>query len=61
MSNENRYTVIAPLLGESNLPVNINLREAIATILSQHLQLSAQQLASVFPNYQPVNDLSLLR
>lgn len=51
----------ANLHQKRDLPVNTDFREAIASILSQHLQLSAPQIASVFPNYQPVGDLSLLR
>jgi uncharacterized protein (DUF1501 family) len=54
-------------LSESNLheqrdlPVTTDFREAIATILTQHLQLNSQQLASVLPNYQSVGNLSIFR
>ncbi|VEP11352.1 conserved hypothetical protein [Hyella patelloides LEGE 07179] len=54
-------------LSESNLyegrdlPVTTDFREAIASILTQHLNLSLQQLASVFPNYQLVDNLNLLK
>ena len=51
----------ANLHEKRDLPVNTDFREAIATILSQHLQLNTQQIASVFPDYQPVGNLSLLR
>ena len=44
-----------------DLPVTTDFRDAIAHILTQHLQLSVSQLASVFPNYQPVSNLNLLR
>lgn len=43
-----------------DLPVTTDFREAIATILTQHLQLDSQQLALVLPNYQSVGNLSIL-
>ena len=44
-----------------DLPVTTDFREAIASILTQHLQLDSQQLAAVFPDYQPVNNLNILK
>jgi uncharacterized protein (DUF1501 family) len=49
----------ASLHEQRDLPVTTDFREAIATILTQHLQLNSQQLASVFPNYQSVGDLAI--
>jgi uncharacterized protein (DUF1501 family) len=46
---------------QRDLPVTTDFREAIATILTQHLQLNSQQLASVLPNYQSVGNLSIFR
>jgi uncharacterized protein (DUF1501 family) len=37
-----------------DLAVTTDFRQAIATILTQHLQLNSQQLALVFSNYQKV-------
>jgi uncharacterized protein (DUF1501 family) len=50
----------ASLHEQRDLPVTNDFREAIATILTQHLQLNSQQLALVFPNYQSVGNLAVL-
>lgn len=36
---------------QRDLPVTTDFRDAIATILRNHLQLDSQQIAQVFPNY----------
>ena len=51
----------ANLHQKRDLPVTTDFREAIASILSQHLQLDSQQLMSVFPDYQLTEKLNLLK
>ncbi|MDJ0651279.1 MAG: DUF1501 domain-containing protein [Xenococcaceae cyanobacterium MO_188.B19] len=54
-------------LGESelyqgrDLPVEIDFRNAIAEIMKQHLSISNQDLAYIFPQYKLANSLNLLR
>ena len=53
-------------LGESvlyeqrDLPVTTDFREAIASILAQHMSLSTTNLAQIFPGFQTTNSLNLL-
>lgn len=49
----------ANLHEKRDLPVTTDFREAISSILTQHLHLNSQQLALVLPNYQPVGNLSI--
>ena len=44
-----------------DLPVTIDFRDAIATILQQHLAVSNQDLADIFPQYQLANKLNFLK
>ena len=44
-----------------DLPVTTDFRDAIASILRQHLGISSSQLTSVFPNYQFGDRLNFLR
>lgn len=41
-----------------DLPVTTDFREAIATVLTQHLQLPQSQLSKIFPDYQTTGSLS---
>jgi uncharacterized protein (DUF1501 family) len=50
---------VANLHEKRDLPVTTDFREAIATILTQHLQLDLPQLASVLPNYQFIGNLAI--
>ncbi len=43
-----------------DLPVTTDFREAIASILTQHMSISTANLPQIFPGYQPVGNLSLL-
>ena len=51
----------AYLYQKRDLPVTTDFRTAIALILSQHLQINSQQLASVFPDYQVAANLDFLK
>lgn len=51
----------ADLHDRRDLPVTTDFRQAIASILTDHLQLSSSDLSAVFPNYQFSNSLSILR
>ena len=52
----------ASLYQKRDLPVNTDFRDVIATVLSNHLQISSDQLAQVFPNYSFMTDkLNLIR
>ena len=42
-----------------DLPVTTDFRKAIASILTQHMSISASNLAQIFPGYQPVGNLNL--
>ena len=47
---------------QRDLPVSTDFRDAIAEILSNHLQLNSQQIAQVFPNYVfSGNQIDLIR
>ena len=48
------------LYQKRDLPVTTDFREAIATILTQHMQISNSSLRKVFPGYQLVGNLNLL-
>ena len=43
-----------------DLPVTTDFREAIATVLTQHLQLPSPNLTQIFPDYQTTASLNLL-
>jgi uncharacterized protein (DUF1501 family) len=53
-------------LSESNLyqkrdlPVTTDFREAIASVLMQHLEVAAADLQVILPDYQPLGNLNLL-
>ena len=52
----------ANLYQKRDLPVTTDFRDAIASILKNHLQLNSQQIASVFPDYPLSADkLNLIR
>ncbi len=44
-----------------DLPVTMDFREAIALVLTQHLQISTADLRQILPGYQPSGNLNLLR
>ena len=49
------------LYQQRDLPVTTDFREAIATILTQHMQISNSNLGQIFPGYQLAGNLNLLR
>ena len=48
------------LYQKRDLPVTTDFREAIATILTQHMQISNSNLVKIFPGYQLAGNLNLL-
>ena len=44
-----------------DLPVTTDFREAIASILIDHISISHNKLENIFPDYQFQNKLSLIR
>lgn len=47
------------LYEKRDLPVTTDFRDAIATVLTQHLQLPQSHLAQIFPEYQTTTSLNL--
>jgi uncharacterized protein (DUF1501 family) len=53
-------------LSESNLyegrdlPVTTDFREAIASVIMEHLQVSTNDIQAIFPDYQFLGNLSFL-
>ena len=48
------------LYQQRDVPVTTDFREAIATILTQHMQVSNSNLGQIFPGYQMSGNLNLL-
>ncbi|MDJ0634539.1 MAG: DUF1501 domain-containing protein, partial [Xenococcaceae cyanobacterium MO_188.B29] len=48
------------LYQERDLPVTTDFREAIATVLQQHMQVSDADLGQIFPGYKLAGNLNLL-
>lgn len=48
------------LYQERDLPITTDFREAIATILTQHMQIPNSNLGKIFPGYQLAANLNLL-
>ena len=48
------------LYEERDLPVTTDFREAIATVLQQHMQVSDADLGQIFPGYKLAGNLNLL-
>ena len=48
------------LYQQRDVPVTTDFREAIATILKQHMQVSNTDLGKIFPGYQLTGNLNLL-
>ncbi len=49
------------LYQKRDLPVTTDFREAIATILTQHMQVTDSNLGKIFPDYQLAANLNLLK
>ena len=51
----------AALYQQRDLPVTTDFREVISSILSEHMPIAETELARVFPGYQVVGNLNLIK